>query len=113
MAKDSSTDLVEISPDAEPPVCKIMDYGKFRYDQKIQTSSRKTKTQALKEIKFRPNIGENDFNVKINRLKAFLTDGHKVKIRLWFKGREIVHKQLGQQLVDKIIENSAELGELD
>ena len=113
MAKESSTDLVEISPDAEPPVCKIMDYGKFRYDQKKQTSSRKTKTQALKEIKFRPNIGENDFNVKFNRLKAFLTDGHKVKIRLWFKGREIVHKQLGQQLVDKIIENSAEFGELD
>ena len=113
MAKESSTDLVEISPDAEPPVCKIMDYGKFRYDQKKQTSSRKTKTQALKEIKFRPNIGENDFNVKINRLKVFLTDGHKVKIRLWFKGREIVHKQLGQQLVDKIIENSAEFGELD
>ena len=113
MAKESSTDLVEISPDAAPPVCKIMDYGKFRYDQKKQTSSRKTKTQALKEIKFRPNIGENDFNVKINRLKAFLTDGQKVKIRLWFKGREIVHKQLGQQLVDKIIENSAEFGELD
>ena len=113
MAKESSTDFVEISPDAAPPVCKIMDYGKFRYDQKKQTSSRKTKTQALKEIKFRPNIGENDFNVKINRLKAFLTDGHKVKIRLWFKGREIVHKQLGQQLVDKIIENSAEFGELD
>ncbi|MEC9382093.1 MAG: translation initiation factor IF-3 [Thermodesulfobacteriota bacterium] len=113
MAQQNSTDLVEISPDAEPPVCKIMDYGKFRYDQKKQTSLRKTKTQALKEIKFRPNIGENDFNVKINRLKEFLTDGHKVKVRLWFKGREIVHKNLGQQLVDKIIEHSAEFGELD
>jgi translation initiation factor IF-3 len=68
---------------------------------------------VLKEIKFRPNIGENDFNVKINRLKDFLSDGHKVKIRLWFKGREIVHKQLGEQLVEKIVESVSESGELD
>ena len=74
---------------------------------------KKIKTQVLKEIKFRPNIGENDFNVKINRLKDFLSDGHKVKIRLWFKGREIVHKQLGEQLVEKIVESVSESGELD
>ena len=86
MAQESSTDLVEISPDAAPPVCKIMDYGKFMYTQKKQTAQKKTKTQALKEIKFRPNIGENDFNVKLNRLKEFLSDGQKVKIRLWVKG---------------------------
>jgi len=113
MAQESSTDLVEISPDAAPPVCKIMDYGKFMYTQKKQTAQKKTKTQALKEIKFRPNIGENDFNVKLNRLKEFLSDGHKVKIRLWFKGREIVHRQLGEELVAKIIEKVSEFGELD
>jgi len=113
MAQESSTDLVEISPDAVPPVCKIMDYGKFMYTQKKQTAQKKTKTQALKEIKFRPNIGENDFNVKLNRLKEFLSDGHKVKIRLWFKGREIVHRRLGEELVTKIIEKVSEFGELD
>ena len=110
----SSTDLVEISPDAKPPVCKVMDYGKFLYDQKKQQASqKKTKAQVLKEIKFRPNIGENDFNVKINRLKDFLADGNKVKIRLWFKGREIVHKSIGEELVAKIIDTVSESGELD
>tara|TARA_Y100001970_G_scaffold271356_1_gene366492 strand:+ start:3559 stop:4038 length:480 start_codon:yes stop_codon:yes gene_type:complete len=113
-AKTNSTDLVEISPDSSPPVCKLMDYGKFMYDsKKKQSAQKKVKAQVLKEIKFRPNIGENDFNVKINRLKDFLSDGHKVKIRLWFKGREIVHKQIGEQLVDKIVESVSESGELD
>ena len=113
-AKNNSTDLVEISPDSTPPVCKLMDYGKFMYDnKKKQSAQKKVKAQVLKEIKFRPNIGENDFNVKINRLKDFLSDGHKVKIRLWFKGREIVHKQLGEQLVEKIVESVSESGELD
>ena len=113
-ARLSSTDLVEISPDAKPPVCKVMDYGKFLYDQKKQQAGqKKTKAQVLKEIKFRPNIGENDFNVKINRLKGFLADGNKVKIRLWFKGREIVHKKIGEELVAKIIETVSESGELD
>jgi len=83
------------------------------YDQKKQTAQKKIKAHVLKEIKFRPNIGENDFNVKINRLKKFLSSGHKVKIRLWFRGREIVHKQLGEELVAKIIENVSEFGELD
>ncbi|MFL2630832.1 MAG: translation initiation factor IF-3 [Thermodesulfobacteriota bacterium] len=114
MANTSSSDLVEISPDAAPPVCKIMDYGKFLYDQKKQQAGqKKPKAQVLKEIKFRPNIGENDFNVKINRLKDFLSEGHKVKIRLWFKGREIVHKSIGEELVAKIIETVSESGELD
>lgn len=90
-----------------------MDYGKYMYDQKKQTAQKKIKAHVLKEIKFRPNIGENDFNVKINRLKKFLSSGHKVKIRLWFRGREIVHKQLGEELVAKIIENVSEFGELD
>ena len=113
IARENATDLVEISPDATPPVCKIMDYGKYMYDQKKQTAQKKIKTQTLKEIKFRPNIGENDFNVKINRLKNFLSNGHKVKIRLWFRGREIVHKQFGEELVARIIENVSESGELD
>ncbi len=112
-AKSNSTDLVEIAPDSTPPVCKLMDYGKFLYDKKKASAQKKVKTQMLKEIKFRPNIGENDFNVKINRLKDFLEDGHKVKIRLWFKGREIVHKQLGEQLVTKIVDSVSEAGELD
>ena len=114
MANTSSSDLVEISPDAAPPVCKIMDYGKFLYDQKKQQAGqKKPKAQVLKEINFRPNIGENDFNVKINRLKDFLSEGHKVKISLWFKGREIVHKSIGEELVAKIIETVSESGELD
>ena len=114
IADEQELDLVEISPKAIPPVCKVMDYGKFLYDQKKQQASqKKTKAQVLKEIKFRPNIGENDFNVKINRLKDFLADGHKVKIRLWFKGREIVHKSIGEELVAKIIDTVSESGELD
>lgn len=98
-------DLVEISPMAEPPVCKILDFGKFRYEQKkkVQTAKKKQKITVIKEMKFKMNIGQGDFDTKIKKIKSFLLDDDKVKISLWFKGREIMHNELGLKLFDRII----------
>jgi len=109
-ALEVGLDLVEISPAAEPPVCKILDFSKFKYDikKKSQEAKKKQKKTALKEMKFKMNIGVGDFNVKMTKIKKFLEEGDKVKVSLWFKGREIVHKDKGQELFTKII---AELGD--
>ena len=94
-AEESGMDLVEVAPNASPPVCRIMDFGKYKYDAKKQAGAKKQKTQTLKELKFRPNIGIHDLNVKVNRIKEFLTEGHKIKIRIFFRGREITHPDRG------------------
>ncbi len=103
-------DLVEISPTAKPPVCKILDFSRYKYDSKKrqQEAKKKQKKIALKEMKFKVNIGQGDFDVKLTKIKKFLDNGDKVKVSLWFKGREIVHKDKGQVIFDKII---SELGE--
>ncbi|MES2215401.1 MAG: translation initiation factor IF-3 [Pseudomonadota bacterium] len=100
-----SLDLVEISPQAEPPVCKIMDFGKYKYESKkrLQDSRKKQKTISIKEIKFRPNIGQGDFNIKVRNIRKFLEEGDKVRISLWFRGREIVHNELGMQVFQRIL----------
>lgn len=104
MAERLGLDLVEISPNAAPPVCKILDFGKFKYESKkrLHEARKKQKNIELKEMKFKPNIGQGDFEVKLRKIKEFLKDGDKVKISLWFKGREILHKDIGEKLFERI-----------
>jgi len=113
IAEEQGLDLVEVAPNSNPPVCRLMDYGKYKYDQKKQLSAKKTKVQSIKEIKFRPNIGLHDLNVKINRIKEFLTDGHKTRIRIFFRGREITHPERGNELVTEIVKNVEDIGSVD
>jgi translation initiation factor IF-3 len=110
-AEKAGLDLVEISPNAEPPVCKILDFGKFKYETKkrLHDAKKKQKATIIKEIKFKLNIGQGDFDVKLRKIKEFLNEGDKVKISLWFKGREIVHNEIGMRLFERI---GAGLGEL-
>jgi translation initiation factor IF-3 len=106
-SEKAGLDLVEISPQSEPPVCKILDFGKFKYEAKKrnQDAKKKQKIIVVKEMKFKPNIGQGDFNTKLRKIKEFLEKGDKVKISLRFKGREIVHNLIGRQLIDRIIED--------
>ena len=108
-------DLVEIAPNSTPPVCKLLDYKRFRYDQKKkkQEAKKKQKKTVVKEMKFKVNIGDGDFDVKLNKIKKFLASQDKVKISLWFKGREIVHKDKGQELFDRIIDNLSGLAKVE
>jgi len=114
-AKDAGLDLVEISPTAEPPVCKILDFSRYKYDakKKLQEAKKKQKKTALKEMKFKVNIGQGDFDVKMNKIRGFLEEGDKVKISLWFKGREIVHRDKGDELFAKIIAGLEGLAKID
>lgn len=103
LAEEEGLDLVEIAPQAEPPVCKIIDYGKFRYQQtKKEKESKKSQHQAkLKEIKMKPNIDEHDFMVKVKRARDFILKGDKVRVTCVFRGREILHSDLGQKIIAK------------
>lgn len=97
-------DLVEISPNADPPVCKIMDYGKYQFElnKKLQAAKKKQKQIQIKEIKFRPGTEEGDYQVKLRNLIKFLNDGDKTKITVRFKGRELTHRELGMDLLKRI-----------
>jgi len=97
-------DLVEISPNADPPVCKILDYGKFKYEQqkKKNEAKKKQKIVEIKEVKVRPNIDENDYQVKMRAMKGFLAEGDKVKVTLRFRGREMAHQDLGVKVLERI-----------
>lgn len=114
-AESYNLDLVEISPNAEPPVCKILDFSRHKYEakKKKQEAKKKQKKVSLKEMKFKVNIGQGDFDVKMNKIKSFLQSGDKVKISLWFKGREIMHKDKGIELFDKIKEQISEISKID
>jgi translation initiation factor IF-3 len=114
-AEVARLDLVEISPQAEPPVCKILDFGKYKYDikKRLQDSRKKQKVVSLKEVKFRPNIGQNDFEVKMRSIEKFLNEGDKVKVSLWFRGREMAHAEIGRQLFDRILEAVGENAKLE
>jgi len=90
-----------------------MDYGKFKYELKKQRSAKKQKDQTVKEIKFRPNIGDHDLEVKVNRMKSFLEAGHKTRARIFFRGREIVHSDLGRDLADKVCQKLADVASVD
>ena len=108
-------DLVEVSPTADPPVCKFLDIGKFKYEaQKKANIARKTqKTQELKEIKMRPNIDDHDYDTKMKKVHDFIGDGDKVKITLRFRGRELSHQQLGMSLLQRVAENVQEVAKVE
>ncbi len=105
MSRGLDLDLVEVAPMANPPVCRIMDYGKFRYEeaQKAKEARRKTTHVTIKEVKFRPKIGKGDFDTKMRHLIEFIEDGHKVKVTLQFRGREMAHPELGRKILDDVI----------
>ena len=104
MAEDAELDLVEVSPNAEPPVCKIMDFGKFQYEQKKQLSDakKKQKKTTVKTIKYRPGTEEGDYQIKFRSLVKFLENGDKVKVSIWFRGREVQHRELGMEMLNRI-----------
>jgi translation initiation factor IF-3 len=104
MASAAELDLVEVSPTAEPPVVRIMDYGKFLFEQnkKAHSAKRKQKQIQVKEVKFRPGTGEADYQIKLRNLTRFLTDGDKAKVTLRFRGREMVHQDIGRKLLDRV-----------
>ncbi len=106
MARGLEFDLVEVAPMANPPVCRIMDYGKFRYEeaQKAKESRRKSSNVSVKEVKFRPKIGRGDFDVKVRKLDEFIHEGHKVKVTLQFRGREMAHPELGTKILDQVLD---------
>jgi translation initiation factor IF-3 len=105
MARGLDLDLVEVAPMANPPVCRIMDYGKFRYEeaQKAKESRRKSTNVSVKEVKFRPKIGRGDFDVKVRKVDQFIHEGHKVKVTLQFRGREMAHPELGSKILDQVL----------
>ncbi len=114
-AKAEGLDLVEISPKAKPPVCRIMDFGKFRYEEsrKKRQARQQKRGNQVKEIKFHSNVGEHDYETKINHVKEFLQKGHKVKITLTFRGRENAHKDLGFELVNRVLKDCEDLCVVD
>jgi translation initiation factor IF-3 len=105
MARGLELDLVEVAPMANPPVCRIMDYGKFRYEeaQKAKESRKKSTNVSVKEVKFRPKIGRGDFDVKVRKVDQFIHEGHKVKVTLQFRGREMAHPELGTKILDQVL----------
>ncbi len=115
LAAAAGLDLVEISPNAKPPVCKVMDYGKFKYEtQKRESEARKKqKTIEVKEVKFRPNTDTHDFDVKMRNVFKFLENGDKVKITLRFRGREMAHQNLGSQLLKRVAEAVGDKGKVE
>ncbi|KPH65805.1 translation initiation factor IF-3 [Novosphingobium aerophilum] len=114
-AAEVGLDLVEVSPNADPPVCKFLDVGKFRYEaQKKANAARKTqKTQEIKEIKMRPNIDDHDYDVKMRNIQRFIGDGDKVKVTLRFRGRELSHQQLGMNLLRRVQEDVADVAKIE
>ena len=115
MARDRDLDLVEVAPMANPPVCRIMDYGKFKYEaaQKAKESRRKTTQISIKEMKYRPKIGGGDFDTKTRKVEQFLNEGHKVKVTLTFRGREVYHPELGKKILDQVEEAVKDVGRVE
>ncbi len=103
-AEEEGLDLVEIAPQAEPPVCRIMDWGKFRFEasKKAQAARKKQKQIQVKEVKFRPGTDDHDYDVKLRNVKRFIEDGNKVKVTLRFRGREMAHQELGRDLLKRV-----------
>jgi translation initiation factor IF-3 len=115
LAKEEGLDLIEISPNANPPVCKVMDMGKYKYDlqKKTNIAKKKQKVVALKEIKMRPGTDVHDYNFKVKNAKKFLVNKDKVKFTVKFKGREMQHINLGKDLMNRIIEDTKEVGKIE
>lgn len=115
IARERGIDLIEVAPQAQPPVCRIMDYGKYKYDQgkKEKDAAKKHKQSELKGIQMFPNIEDHDFDVKIRSAIKFLEDGDKVKVTIRFKGRQIAHPEFGRQQMEKIIQVTSQVGQVE
>jgi len=115
LAETSRLDLVEIAPNAEPPVCRIMDYGKFRFEEskKLQQAKKKQKQTQVKEIKFRPGTDVGDYKIKLRKLIEFLEEGDRVKVTLRFRGREMAHQELGLELLHRVRDDLDEYGTVE
>ncbi|SFN43815.1 translation initiation factor IF-3 [Thioclava dalianensis] len=115
MAEEAGLDLVEISPNANPPVCKIMDFGKFKYEQQKREAEarKKQKIIEIKEVKFRPGTDVHDYEVKMRNVIKFLENGDKVKVTLRFRGREMAHQNLGLELLNRVRDDVGELGKVE
>ncbi|HWL67459.1 MAG TPA: translation initiation factor IF-3 [Geminicoccus sp.] len=114
-AEDAGLDLVEVSPTARPPVCKILDYGKFKYEaqKKANEARKKQKVIEVKEIKLRPGIDDNDYSIKMRKVREFLTEGDKVKVTMRFRGREMAHQHLGMDVLTKVRDEVVDLGKVE
>lgn len=114
-ARSAGLDLVEVASNAEPPVCKIMDYGKLKYDQKKkdQESKKKQHVIRVKEVRFRPRISDHDLGIKLNRVKKFISEGNKVKITLMYRGREMARQDLGETLIRRIEETLSDVADVE
>jgi translation initiation factor IF-3 len=110
MASSQGLDLVEVSPTAEPPVCRVMDFGKFLFEQnkKAHAAKRKQKQIQVKEVKFRPGTDENDYQIKLRNIVRFLTEGDKAKVTLRYRGRELAHQEVGRRMLDRLVKDLAE-----
>lgn len=115
MARELNLDLVEVADKANPPVCRIMDYGKYKYEaaQKAKESRRKASHVVVKEMKYRPKIGHGDFDTKTRKVAKFLGEGHRVKVTIMFRGREMQHPELGKKILDEVAEAVAEVGKVE
>lgn len=115
LAEEQGLDLVEVAPQAAPPVCRIMDYGKYKYEQnkKDREAKKNQKIITIKEVKLRPNIEEHDFNTKVRRAEKFLQEGDKVKITIMFRGREITHAESGRELCERVEEEVAHIAKVE
>lgn len=111
-AQEHALDLVEVAPTANPPVCKIMDYGRFKYEQskRDRGAHRKTRASDLKGMRMSPKIGEHDFQVKTRQVREFLAEGHKVRVAMWFRGREMAHPRVGELLLQRLAQSVADVG---
>lgn len=114
-AKDAGLDLVKISPNAKPPVCKIVDYGKYRYEQtrRAKEAKKKQRTVETKEIRLSPNIDTNDLNTKVNQARKFLQKGNKIKVSLRFRGREMAHKDVGREILNSFYDQLQDVSSVD
>lgn len=114
-ASEAGVDLVEIAPQADPPVCRLMDYGKFLFQEnKKKQSARKKQQQVhVKEVKFRPGTGEGDYQVKLRNLTRFLTHGDRTKVTMWFRGREMAHQELGRKVLQRVEQDLAEIAKVE
>jgi len=115
IARSQDLDLVEVADKANPPVCRIMDYGKFKYEaaQRAKESRRKSSSASIKEMKYRPKIGPGDFETKTKKVIHFLEEGHKVKVTLMFRGREQSHPELGRRILDRVVDATAHVGRVE
>ena len=117
LAEEHGMDLVEISPNADPPVCRIMDFGKYRYNESIKEKKARKQahlhSRSVKEVKFHANVAEHDFETKVNHAQKFLEKGHKVKLSLQFRGRENAHRELGFEVINRVIKALESVSQMD